>query len=404
MIQFVATGAALAAATGWVERLTPARPLTPALAGVLLTAKPAAEPGRPGTLTLSVYDFETAATTTIDAEVTAPGTLLVSARLLAAVARTVPREPRVMITYDGGSGTSGAEVSIGKGQGWELPTLDQALYPGLPASGTEIGSVDADAFGAALARVLPAASQPHEAPQFGGIALSATDGTLTIAATDRHRLAVAELPWLSGPAGDPAPGSGADFDELLTAADMLRVATVAAHATGDVLTLHSDGNGVSLQGARYRLSGRIIANDKPGMWRQVERTVATINARAVIDLGELRQAVARASVVLDKDEPLTVNFDGDGVTVRPAIGGRGRAEHGAPVHTYDGAAQTAGVSTSYLADALDALLSPMVTVAFSGKPWAPFLLLPTAADGTPMPGYRHVLAQLRMPDAGRAAA
>ena len=74
----------LAEAVTWTARSLPTRPPVPVLAGVRIEADAA------GTLHLSSFDYEVSARSEIAAEVSEPGTVLVSGRLLAEISRALP--------------------------------------------------------------------------------------------------------------------------------------------------------------------------------------------------------------------------------------------------------------------------------------------------------------------------
>ena len=74
---------ALADAVAWVARSLPNRPTAPILSGMLLSADGDAE-------TLSSFDSTTSAKVALPAQVHDEGTVLVSGRLLAEIARSLP--------------------------------------------------------------------------------------------------------------------------------------------------------------------------------------------------------------------------------------------------------------------------------------------------------------------------
>src|SRR5690606_7081828 len=77
----------LADAVTWTARTLPTRPPAPVLAGVRLEADAS------GTIGLSSFDYEVSARSEIPAEVSEPGTVLVSGRLLAEISRALPAKP-----------------------------------------------------------------------------------------------------------------------------------------------------------------------------------------------------------------------------------------------------------------------------------------------------------------------
>ena len=73
----------LAEAVAWAARSLPARPPVPVLAGLMLDASG-------GRLVLSSFDYEVSARVEVAADVSEPGVVLVSGRLLADISRSLP--------------------------------------------------------------------------------------------------------------------------------------------------------------------------------------------------------------------------------------------------------------------------------------------------------------------------
>lgn len=74
----------LTEAVTWTARTLPARPPAPVLSGVRIEAT------QEGVVKLASFDYEVSARGEIPAEVTEPGTILVSGRLLAEIAKALP--------------------------------------------------------------------------------------------------------------------------------------------------------------------------------------------------------------------------------------------------------------------------------------------------------------------------
>lgn len=364
---------ALAAASAWVERFTPARSAEAVLGAVQLIA-------RGDELWLAAYDFETLGQARLPAVVKAEGRAFLSARLLSAVAKTMKTAGTAEIDT---SGTTG-RVSSG-GSEWELPSLDERDYPKIPGVPEAVGTVDGAALAAALARVLPAASVPTAVPFCGAVALSGTTDTLTLATTDRFRMAVAEIAWTS-PAG---------LDEIMVPATALREAVSVAKGATEV-TIGADTHGWSLSAEHFAVVARYLGDAKMP-WRRIDMDPDTADATVVlVETAEFRSALDRATVVLDKEESVSIEFDEDAITVEPTVGSRSRARHCIEPLGVVGEAQSMGVNPAYLRTALDGLGSYAARFAFTAKRWAPVLIQPADEQGDPLPGYRHVVAQQRM--------
>ncbi len=195
---------ALAEAVAWVSRALPARPVMPVLSGLMLDAADG--------LTLSCFDYEVSARVRVEAKVVEPGTALVPGRLLAEITRSLPSLPAEFADDpDGVSLTCGSAA-------FTLVTLPVEEYPDLPGLPQTAGTVDGGALAAAIGQVAPAASRDDTLPLLTGVNVEVDGETMTLAATDRYRLAVRELPW------SPAqPGmSGAFLVPARTLADAAR--------------------------------------------------------------------------------------------------------------------------------------------------------------------------------------
>ena len=172
---------ALAEALAWVARALPTRPVVPVLSGLRLDAGPG--------LTLSCFDYEVAATAQIEADVLEPGTVIVPGRLLTEITRSLPA-----LAVDIATDADGVSVTCGSAE-FTLVALSAEEYPALPVPPAVAGTVDGGLLGAAIGQVVPAASRDDTLPMLTGVCLDIEDGTLTLAATDRYRLAVRDLSW-----------------------------------------------------------------------------------------------------------------------------------------------------------------------------------------------------------------
>ncbi len=186
----------LAEAVGWVSRALPARPVIPVLSGLLLQAGDGLTAGG---LTLSCFDYEVSARAEVGAEVAEPGTVLVPGRLLAEITRSLPSLP-VEFADD----PDGVSLTCGSAS-FTLVTLPVEEYPDLPVLSLTAGTVDGGDLAAAVGQVAPAASRDDTLPLLTGVNLEVQGETMTLAATDRYRLAVRDLAW--SPARPDVSGS-----------------------------------------------------------------------------------------------------------------------------------------------------------------------------------------------------
>ena len=199
----------LADAVAWVAKSLPTRPPVPVLGGILLEVEGS-------TLTVAGFDYEvsTRATVSVDTletfpdaddDAEAPGPA--GAGVRSAAGRDHP-------VAAGQAGRlwrwSGPRVSIVAGSArFTLPTMPVEDYPPLPQMPGSSGTVDSAVFAEAVAQTAVAAGRDDTLPMLTGIRVEIEGETLTLAATDRFRLAVRELSWLPDTPGHVHRGAGA---------------------------------------------------------------------------------------------------------------------------------------------------------------------------------------------------
>ncbi len=330
----------LAEAVGWASRALPARPVIPVLSGLLLEAA--------GGLTLSCFDYEVSARVEVDAAVAEPGTVLVPGRLLAEITRSLPSLP-VEFADD----PEGVSLTCGSAS-FTLVTLPVEEYPDLPELPQTAGTVDGGALAAAISQVVPAASRDDTLPLLTGVNIEVDGDIMTLAATDRYRLAVRELPW------SPArPGRQGEFlVPARTLADAARTMTPGVSVT---VRLRSDaapgpvrvpagnrpngpGRGspgttgqpgqpaetsprgadamIGFESGGRRLTTRLIAGE---YIKYRSRFPADLACRADMSAGPFTEAVRRVSLVAERGSAVRLSFGAGQVTIEAETQGRARA-------------------------------------------------------------------------------
>lgn len=373
---FTIDAATLASVAGWAARVLPAKPVTPILAGLVVDVTD-------GEIRLTAYDYETAATVTVPTMLATPGRMLVSGRLLAAVAAAAAKAggktPDVTVTDIGQAVT----VKAGRSE-WTLPALPIEDYPQLPGTTAPPSEVDASELLRALGRVLPAVDRRGQVPALGGVEISADGDTLTLAATDRFRLAAAPIPWK--PHGADLPATIVPYDLLGSASKAIAGAgTVHLGVTGGTFTIATDS---------HTLAGRPVSAEFP-RWRKLMPDGQS-DTRAVVAAAGLARAADQASVMLEGVPSLRLDFGPGEVTVS-AAGDDRAARAVADVVDYRGDPMTVAVNPGYLRDALAGAESPLVEIQFGANASRPLLVLPMAEGDAPRDEYRHLLMPVRLP-------
>jgi DNA polymerase III subunit beta len=380
----------LADAVGWTARTLPARPPVPVLAGVLLEADAS------GSLHLSSFDYEVSARIEVSAEVDEPGRVLVSGRLLADIARSLPARPVEVVQ-------EGAKVSLTCGASrFSLLTMPVDEYPALPAMPASVGSLAGDVFTEAVAQVTVAASRDETLPVLTGVRVEIEGDTVTLLATDRYRLAVRELPWRAA-----SPGTSAVA--LVRARTLSDVAK--ALGSGEVtLALAAEGTGQDGSGAPGGPGGRggsgmvgfeaggrrttslLVDGDYPkvrALFPAESPVVAVVSAPALLE------AVRRVALVAERSTPVRLSFT-DGQVVLEAGQGEDAQASEAIEASLQGDDIAIAFNPQFLLDGLQALGTPYVRLSFT-LPTKPAVLTGQGEpDGESDERYRYLLMPVRM--------
>jgi DNA polymerase-3 subunit beta len=407
---------ALGDAVAWVARALPSRPVVPVLSGLLLQAQD-------DTLTLSCFDYEASALVRIDAKVEEAGEALVPGRLLAEVVRSLP-----VLDVEVTSDADMLGLTCGSAE-FALVCLPLAEYPPLPEPPPPAGTVDGGVLAAAAAQVGPAASRDDTLPMLTAVCLDVDGETLTMAATDRYRLAVRQLRW------EPA-GPGLRSVALVPARTLAEVARTMA--AGEPVTVRfgagdqagqaksgreprpADGI-ISFETASRRLTARLVAGE---FIKYRSRFPAEFGSRATIPAASFTEAVRRVSLAADRASPVRLSFGPDGVVIEAQTEGRARAKESVPA-VFEGDEKVISFSPQFLLDGLataalavpavasgpeahsdEAAADPLplqISLEFSG-PARPALVTRVGDDGLqpgdPTPAFRYLVVPLRVP--GRA--
>ena len=347
---------ALAEALAWVARALPTRPVVPVLSGLRLDAGPG--------LTLSCFDYEVAATAQIEADVLEPGTVIVPGRLLAEITRSLPA-----LAVDIATDADGVSVTCGSAE-FTLVALSAEEYPALPVPPAVAGTVDGGLLGAAIGQVVPAASRDDTLPMLTGVCLDIEDGTLTLAATDRYRLAVRDLSWepvrdgLRAVALVPAR-TLADAARAMTPGVPVSISFETGPAGSKVAGSKAAGSRtaepkpaeglISFGIGGRRLTARLIGGE---FIRYRSRFPSEFGCRADVPGGPFTEAVRRVSLVADRTSPVRLSFSPGKVVIEAQTEGRARAVETVPAE-FHGAEPGIAFNPHYLLDGLAAAAAPV---------------------------------------------
>jgi DNA polymerase-3 subunit beta len=364
----------LADATGWAARHLPSRPgLTPnALTGLLLEAA-AGVPAAAGVV-VCAFDTEVAVRAPVAATVAEPGRALVPGRLLADIVRSLPATT-VQVTVDGER-----LVLDCASVRFTVPLMDPADYPELPRFPAPIGEVDTLGFAAAVGQVAPAAGRDETVPVLTTIRLEISGRGLTLAATDRYRLAVRGIPW-QPTVEDPWALAHVPAKAL---AEVARTPTPASRIVVGLDLADPSGARLGLAAAGRQTIVRLIDGTFPNYRKLLPESAAHT---ATAHTAALAAAVRRVAVVATRTAPLRFTFTRDQVVAEAGDGGGAQASETIPVE-YSGPELSVLFNPAYLLDGLGAVEDDETTIGFVAADPAEASARPVVLTGKDSGGSR----------------
>ncbi|WP_127841148.1 DNA polymerase III subunit beta [Actinomyces wuliandei] len=339
----------LAEAVTWTARSVPARPPVPVLAGVRLEAAGA-------TLVLASFDYEVSARSEIAAEVEEEGVVLVSGRLLADIAKSLPNKPVELEV-------KGTKVTVTCGSSrFSLAAMAADDYPALPALPAVAGTVDAHDLARAVAQVSAAASRDDTLPLLTSVQIEVEGESLVLMATDRYRLAMREMTW------NPSHAE-ISTTALLKARTLSDVAKSLTSSGEITLALSDDSTSSGLIGFEAggrRTTSLLTDGDYPPVRRLFPETT-TIHA--TVGTEELMAAVRRVSLVAERSTPVHMTFTQGALSLDAGQSDDAQASEQLVSHL-EGEDITTAFNPAFLLDGLGALEHPYVRLDFthSSKP------------------------------------
>ena len=368
----------IADAVAWAARSLPIRSTNPVLTGLHIVAN---QEG----LVFSGNDGDVSARVTTSADVAETGTVLVPGRLLSDITKSLSREDKVVeIIVD----ASRASLTCGR-SAFTIPTMPVAEYPPLPELPESSGLINGAEFAQAINQVAVASSRDETLPAFTGIKIDIEGSVITLAATDRYRLAMREIDW--------SPTKTSLSTSALVPAKFLAEASKALISATDVsLALASVSEGIiGIEGAGKQSTSRMLAADFPkykNLLPSESNTVTQIRAES------LKEAVKRVSLVLDREQPVSIHFSGSEAIVR-AGGGSGdiaKAEEVIECLT-TGDDISIAFNPHYLLDGLSVLDGDIAVIAMTISSKPAVITSAKDIDAQPDDSFKYLLMPIRQP-------
>jgi len=372
-MKFLVEPTELVDAVNWVARSLSTRPIKPELLGIMIDVDTS--------ITLTGSDLETSTKAILKADISAKGKVLVPGRLLAEIARSLPNKP-ITFTLDG----SRVLVTAGTAK-FTLPTLSVNEYPSLPELPETAGVIPSDVFAHAVNQVAIAAGKDDSLPTLTGVHIEINKNKITLAATDRYRLAVRELNW-------QAKSPDIEVNTLVrarTLADATKSLTAHSQVTLALSPTTSNERLIGFLSELKTMTSRTLDGSFPP-FRHLLPTESV--AEATIEVGPLLDSVRRVALVTDKTVPLRLIFNNNSLQLEAGAGEDAQATEELEI-IYSGEPINIAFNPQYLTDGLQAIGTPYVQFNFTGSTKPAVLTGKHELSGTRDISYQYLLMPMR---------
>jgi DNA polymerase-3 subunit beta len=350
-----------------VTRVASTRSAIQALSGVQIVAAPSA-------CELRATDMDVSLRVPLAAELVREGTVVLPARLLLDVVRSLP-SPQVSLELR--AAEQDVELISGNAK-FRIRTLRGEDFPPFPEPAAEGGvSLPVGAFVSTALKVAGSASRDETRPVLTGILVSASDSELRMVATDSYRLSVKETTL-------EAPLS-ASFEVNVPARALQELARIAAGAEEGQLRVSVLQNQVVFELDGVVLASRLIDGQFPNYQLLPEAFEHELRVAS----GELTDVVRRISLLAQKNAPLRLAFQPGELTVSAQTPDIGDALESLPV-AFQGEPLEIGFNPDFLRDGLEAIEQGDVLLKLI-SPLRPGLI--ESADGT---GFQYLIMPIRL--------
>ena len=314
----------------------------PILADVLIDAM---ENGR---LQISAFDLELGITTSILASVETPGSIAVPYRVLSEIVGRLSTDTAIALTAED------AAVTLSSASGsYKLAGHDAGDFPALPVVDTAAGvSV---ALAEPVRAALVAASTDESKGIVCGLHIAIAAGTMSIEATDGHRLAIRT---------QPADGA---IDIILPT----RTLSVIQRLDSQQVTLAASSSQAIITADNVTITSRTLAGTYPAVAKLIPDT---FKSSLTVGREDLMAALERLAIVNAEIVKLTAKGKILSITAES------EASSGAETLACTGTFANAAFNVRYLLDGLKHFDSAMVQID-SNSPTTPVVITPTGVSG-----------------------
>lgn len=321
-------------------RVASTRASVQALSGVMISAEEQ-------TAVLLATDMEVGLRVPLHGEVVEPGSVVLPARLLLDVVRSLPSDT---VTLELRPREQDVEVVCGNAS-FHLRTLRVEDFPALPQAdaGSTVKLPSKEFVDTAL-QVSRSASRDETRPVLTGVLISAAGQELTMVATDSYRLSVKHTRI-------EAQLESA-FEANVPARALQELARIAQSLEQAELEVSLGQSQIVFEVGEIVLSSRLIEGQFPN-YRQL--LPESVEHELTLDSAEIVEVVRRVSLLAQKNAPLRLSFAEGELTVSAQTPDVGEASESLPV-PFAGEPLQIGFNPDFLRDGLESVESEQLVL------------------------------------------
>jgi DNA polymerase-3 subunit beta len=370
-MEFIVSKADLVRELGLSQGVVEKKATLPVLSNVLLEAAD-------DTVSISATDLELSIRCQAAAQVIAKGGGTLPAKKLLDYVRLLP-EAEIRLKF---SDTNWATLTCGRSK-TRIAGMAHDTYPQMPPMPEPIAELPAGLLSAMISRTVFAIAAEESRFTLNGALLALRPETLTMVATDGHRLALVEYPSPEGLAGE--------HRALVPRKAMMELARLATDAGEDArVEFAMDENHLF-----FRIGPRLLASRKlSGNFPDYERVLPRSHAHTVtLPREDFRAAIERVSQFSDeRSRAVKIRFGDGEATIHSSLSESGESEESLPVE-YGGPTTEIGFNATYLLEFLRATQEEQVEFHFKDAQSAGELSPANAEGGY---RYRYVVMPMRI--------
>jgi DNA polymerase-3 subunit beta len=336
-------------------------------------------------LSLTATDLDLSLLSTIEAEIANPGTVIVSARNLVAIIKSLP-DQEIDFEIPAKADTQMLVIHCGGSQ-FKLSVFDVEHFPAINEVKNKAASLPAQKFLTAIDRTVFAITQEKSRYALNGALLLIEGGTLRLVATDGHRLALSTFDGMdSVRVKDIIPKKTLSVLHGLIA-DHIKQTKKEDKESEATIQFSQDENHLCFEMGNRRLVSRMLA----GQFPNYDLVIPKNNDRIVVlSVERFTAAVRRTRLMADeRSHGIKLSLSKNLLTFSAQSPDVGEMKETMPVE-YTGEEMEIGFNADYIQDVLAVVETEQIVLALKDD-MSPAMLTPNGDEN-----YKHILMPVRL--------